>query len=59
MNEFEQRIAAIIVCHDPTDYAGGLECRCGESFEYDDGWEIGVKAWSEHLAKVIVAEMVG
>lgn len=52
----EGRIAAVLAKHDCYDYAGGLWCRCDESF-YGDGDAHANQYWANHVAKVVVAEL--
>lgn len=53
------RIAAVIYAHDCWDYAGGLECRCGSQFSFDENDPSGdaITPWSEHVADAVIAEL--
>jgi hypothetical protein len=59
MSDLQARIAAVIYEHDSWDYAGGLECRCGSRFGFDDSDLNGdaITPWSEHVAAAVIREL--
>jgi hypothetical protein len=58
-DSLRDRIATVIYAHDCWDYAGGLECRCGSQFTFDDSDVNGdaIKPWADHVADAVIAEL--
>lgn len=51
MSDLYQLITDIVAKHDCYDYAGALQCRCGEDFVGDDNnAEV---FWAQHVAQVV------
>ena len=59
VEDLRTRIAAVVYAHDCWDYAGGLECRCGSQFSFDEDDPQGdaITPWSEHVAEALVREL--
>jgi hypothetical protein len=56
MSGLMECLTKLLSAHDCYDYAGGLDCRCGESFVGDDN--NAEKFWAAHVAAVL-AEALG
>jgi hypothetical protein len=52
----EQRMADILRLHDPYDYVGGLECKCGHFRDGCGG--TAVEGWAEHVAEMIIETLM-
>lgn len=59
IDNLRDRIAAVIYAHDCWDYAGGLECRCGSQFSFDENDPNGdaIAPWSEHVTDAVIREL--
>jgi len=59
VEDLRTRIAAVVYAHDCWDYSGGLECRCGSQFGFDDDDPQGdaITPWSEHVADAVIREL--
>ena len=52
-DDLRARITQALAQHDCYDFAGGLECRCGEGFVGDDNnAEV---FWAKHVADVVLS----
>lgn len=51
MSDLYRLVTDIVAKHDCYDYAGGLDCRCGESFFGDDN--NAEEFWAAHVGQVV------
>jgi hypothetical protein len=55
VQDIYKQLAAVIDRHNAWDYAGGLECHCGEKFDAPINEATG--RWSDHLAQQLVDQL--
>ena len=55
MPDLRAQIADALAGHDHWDYAGDLQCRCGESFYGDGDGDKKAQEWGAHAADVVLA----
>lgn len=53
------RIAELQRAHMPIDYAGGIDCTCGDNFHPDHGGiDVAEPLWAAHLADAVIREVL-
>lgn len=58
MDDLRTRIAELQRAHMPIDYAGGIDCTCGDNFHPDHGGiDVAEPLWAAHVADAVIAAL--
>lgn len=58
MTDLRTRIAELQRAHMPIDYAGGIDCTCGDNFHPDHGGiDVAEPLWAAHVADAVIREL--